>query len=323
MTRRPTSRGVSLVATTALLALMLLVPAGASAAVPTVIVDGTGPNPVVVSAGEPVAFSTALTNDDTSNISLKLTTTDQSLVVLSAKATNGTCAVTTPLSCTFKNIKPGMTAKASIVLRAPSSGASFNAQLKWDTTGVAKDRGGNSHGDSFYYPHGVLPTAGLPLTVGLNTDATNFRARYVLTPTQQTVANAQAVNSANPHATKVIAPSTLMGVTVQDGTGVTALACAGCFGETSIIEVAGGDEFPGGFRVVITMDSSEIPGGVNAGNVAIYHEWDGGSENISLRCTFTAGLPDTMPCLNAKKLPGNDLEITIWTTHNGIMRGNA
>lgn len=319
MIRRPTLRGISLVATSSLLALMLIGPASTLAATPSVTVTGTGPDPATVSYGEPVAYSTALTNNSSSTLSLSLTTTDQTLAVLAATGTGGTCKSTSPLSCSFKNVKPGATVSAAVVLRAPTSGASFDAQFKWYTSGVAGDQGGNSHGDFFYYPHGALPTAGLPLTTNLSSDTLNFQGRYVLTSTQQSVANSQAVGSANPQATKVVAPSTLIGVTVQDGS-TTGADCATCFGEVSTIYVAGGATFSGGFRVILTLDSSEIPSGVNANNVKVYHEWDGGSELISARCTFTAGLPDSMACLNAVKLSGNDLQITIWTTHNGFMK---
>lgn len=312
------------VVSSALLALMLIGPAGVSAATPAVIVTGAGPNPATVSYNEPVAVSTAVTNDGTSTFSLKLTTTNQSLVVRSATATGGICATTSPLSCTFKNVKPGITVSADVVLQSPATGTSFDAQFKWDTTGIAGDRGGNSHGDSFYYPYNGTPTIGSPLTVGLNGDAINFRGRYVLSSTLQTVANSQAVDSANKHATKVVAPTTLIGVTVSDG---TTLACpvgvTTCFGEASVVSVAADTAFPGGFRVIITMDSSEIPSGVNANNVGIYHYGSGSypDEKISPRCTFTNGLPNAMPCLNARKINGNDLEITVWVTHNGVMRG--
>lgn len=323
MIRRPKSRGISLIASSSLVALMLLVPAGATAATPTVILNGTGPNPATVSLGEPAAFSTSLKNNDTSNISLKLTTTDPSLVVLAATATGGTCQQTTPLSCTFKNVKPQVTVSAAVVLQAPAAGTSFNAQLKWDTTGISNDKGGNSHGDSFYFPNSGVPTVGVPLTVPLNSDATNYRSRYVLTTTQQTVQNDQAVGSANKQATRVVAPSTLIGVTVSDGTAGD--ACTGCFGEASVVEVAGGAPFSGGFQVIITFDSSEIPSGVNANNINVYHTWTGdpapGFETISTRCSFSGGLPTSMPCLTAKKVNGNDLQVTIWTTHNGVIHG--
>jgi hypothetical protein len=325
--RRPKFRAISLVASSSLVALMLLVPAGASAATPTVSLTGpTAGTPGTVSPGETVAFSVSLTNQDSSTISqLSLTTNDPTLTVASATSADGKCATTSPLSCAFRNLKFGTTVSAFVVLNAKN--ANFGVQFRWDTTGQAGDKGGNSHGDSFYWPYsGVTTTPGTPIAVGVNGDTTNYRSRYVLTKTQQQVFNNQSINSTNKQSTQVNAPNTGIPVTVQDGPGGPACpASVVCFGEASVIEVNGGQPFPGGFQVILQFDSSEIPGGVNANNIQIYHTWDGppapGFETIPTRCTFSGGVPTSLPCLTAKKINGNDLQVTIWTTHNGVIHG--
>ena len=324
MIRRPIIRRVSYAVASSLLAVMLLGPAGASAATP--VVGTTGPtvaSPGQVSPGEPVSFGTvSLTNLDSSTISqLALTTDDQSLTVASATSEDGTCALTSPLSCTFRNIKPLQTVSAVVVLNAKS--VDFGVLFRWDSTGRAGDKGGNSHGDSFYWPHGDLTTdPGTPIFVDVNGDTTNFRSRYVLTSTHQSVFNDQAVDSANQQATKVVAPVTGIAVTVSDGTFVDCPDGYDCFSEASIIEVAAGGSFPGGFQVILTFDSSLLPSGVNAHTIEILHQSAGyPDETIDTKCTFTDGLPDTMPCLTAKKVNGTDLEVTVWTTHNGFMHG--
>jgi hypothetical protein len=306
---------------------MLLAPAGVNAATPIVAVGGTGPTPGTISYGEPVAFAPTLTNKDTSTFSLTLTTSDQTLVVLSATATGGTCLQTTPLSCTFKNVKPTATVSALVVLQAPSTGTGFNVQFKWDTTGVAGDKGGNSHGDSFYWPNNGTNTDNTTfLPVGLKNDA-NFHARYVLTNKQTTIGDDQTVGTGNPQATQVIVGSTGFDVTVSDGVIDKNFCGLGlsCFGDTSTIQVNGDiGQLPGGgwFRVVLTLDSSEIASGINANNITIYHRLnDGSEENISASCTLSGGVPtNTTACIIVKKLPGNDLQVTIWTKNNGFMK---
>ena len=69
-------RRVASIASSALLALMLLGPSAASAATPSVIVGstsetatGTGASPTVVSIGDTVRFQSTLKNTDTSTIS--------------------------------------------------------------------------------------------------------------------------------------------------------------------------------------------------------------------------------------------------------------
>ncbi|MBI2777011.1 MAG: hypothetical protein HYX57_07085 [Chloroflexi bacterium] len=310
MTRRPTSRGVSLVASTALLALTLLVPAGASAAIPDLI-RSSAPAPATISAGGRGAVIFGIYNNDKSTVSqlylVNVAITGGSIVGL--YPSQGTCAAT----CSLGQLKPRKAATVTVVFDASAGASSVNVTGIFNTTGLGSGGGDQSHGDDW-------PVA---QSVATSSDSQDFGGRFVDAANDVVVQNLQAVGTTNPQATKVIAPQTMVGVSVEDGGTATCPATITCFGEASVIEVAGGATFPGGFRVVITMDSSELPSGVNAKNIKIYHAWDGGSENIFLRCSFANGLPKSMPCLNAVKVNGNDLQVTIWTTHNGIMRGNA
>lgn len=315
MTRRPTSRGVSLVATSSLLALMLLVPAGASAAIPT-LNKYSYPAPATISAGGRGAVIFGITNNDKSTVSqlylVNVEITGGSIVgsIVGLYPSQGTCAATT---CSLGQLKPRKDATVTVVFDASAGASSVNVTGIFNTTGLGSGGGDQSHGDQW-------PVA---QSVATSTDSQDFGGRFVDSSNDIVVQNLQAVGTTNPQATKVIAPQTMVGVSVEDGGTAACPATITCFGQASVIEVAGGATFPGGFRVVITMDSSELASGVNAKSIKIYHAWDGGSENISLRCSFANGLPKSMPCLNAVKVNGNDLQVTIWTTHNGIMRGNA
>ncbi|MEO7663946.1 MAG: hypothetical protein ABIV26_02395, partial [Candidatus Limnocylindrales bacterium] len=222
----------------------------------------------------------------------------------------GTCAAT---SCTLGQLKPRNDATVILVFDALPAAASVDLAGRFNTTGLGSGSGDSSHGDQWDVAQGV----------STSTEAQDFSGRFVDIGGNVTVQNLQAVGTTNPQATKVIAPRTMVGVSVEDGGTASCPATIACFGNASVIEVAGGATFAGGFQVVITMDGSELASGVNAKSIKIYHAWDGGSENISLRCAFLNGAPKTMPCLTATKVNGNDLQVTIWTTHNGIMRGNA
>ena len=316
MIRRPTLRGLSLIATSSLLALMLLVPT-TNAAIPALI-PTTAAAPATISDGGQGAVIFSIYNNDTSTVSqlflVNVTVPGGSFV--KAYPTQGSCDATG--YCTLGQLKPRKTATVIVVFNANAGVASLDVAGTFNTTGLGTSTGGdNSHGDA--WPVDQL--------VATSSDAQDFSGRFIDAGGNVIVQNLQTVGTGNPQATKIIAPKTLIGVSAEDGFLTDPLTCPStipCFGETSAIEVAGGATFPGGFQVVITIDGSLIPSGVNAKNVKIYHTWDspapGGSEVISTRCSFTNGLPKSMPCLTAQKVNGTDIQITIWSTHNGFMK---
>lgn len=326
MNRTHLARAGSAAAASTLIALQLM--AGASiAAVPLATATATAV-PSTVTPGDVAGYVVQYRNDDSSTISKVALTATMSdgfaYAVQSATTSAGSCKTGTgPLSCSLGNVKPGAT--VTIVLGLTTSTASSSVTTTFDFTsgGSTPTDGGTSHGDSWF----------ASATTALSADP-NFRGRFVAKSTQQTVENLQTLSATNPHATKVIAPVTLIPVTVQDGPA-TALACGGAFtqcpatafGETSQISVDGGRTFASPFKVIVSFDSSEIPSGVNQGNIKIYHQWsDGfgtGEQLLADRCVTAKGAstPSNAPCVTVRKLPGNDLEVTVWTFHNGSMKG--
>jgi hypothetical protein len=311
--RRPTLRGISLVATSSLLALMLIGPASTLAATPNLTQYGI-PAPATVSANATGAIILGIHNGDSSTVSQLFLTgasiTGDGTFTL-ANPSQGTCTGT---SCTLGQLKPGHDITVALVYTAGSVVGTVTGSGTFNTTGTA-GTGDNSHGDSWF----------ASAQASVSTDTLNFGGRYINNGNLVVQDNQSVNKDTNRQATKVVAPGNLIGVSVSDGgTQGTCPATLTCFGETSAIEVAAGASFPGGFQVIITLDSSEIPGGVTTRNVRVYHTWvdapTPGSETISARCSFTNGLPNSMPCLNAVKVNGNDIEITIWTTHNGFMK---
>jgi hypothetical protein len=309
---------VGVLASASLLAVALLGPAPAGAAIP-IASTGLSAVPATVLAGARGAFVARFQNDDTSTISqLYFVGSISGATFVAAYPSQGSCSASAA-SCSLGQVKPGAANAVSVtvVYQTTASATSVGGSFAFNTTGLGSGGGDNSHGDSW-------PVSASAAT---STDP-DFGGRFI-DDANLVVQNDQAVNdSTNRHATKVIAPNGFIGVTVEDGY-VAAQACppapyvcTNLFGETSVVSVAAGGTFPGGFRIIMTFDKSELAG-VSANTLKIWHTYSGGSEVISAKCSFASGAttPSSMPCLTVKKLPGGDLQVTVWTTHNGSMRG--
>lgn len=319
MIDRRIRRGASITAATALLAAALLGPTSVGAAVPAAHTEATA-IPSTVLNGETGAFLVEFWNDDSSTIAkLYLDATITGGTYLNAYPSQGSCTFGAVLECDLGQVRSGSNGYVSVLLTytASDDATAVDGAFEFSTTGLGSSvEGDNSHGDSW------TDSASASLT-----HDPDFGGRFI-DGSNLVVQNYQVVGDGNPHATKVYAPQSFIGVTVEDGAGngscnAAFVDCTRLFGEASFVNVADGGTFEGGFRIVITMDSSEIPAGVNANNVSIYHYYDGGEELITDRCTFAkhSSTPESLPCLTVKKLPGGDLQITIWTEHNGVLRG--
>ena len=327
----------------ALLALALIGPIGASAAVP-ILTPTWSVIPTTVHDGDYVAFRGAITNDDTSTVSqlyLVELTRDPNLTLVSISTSQGTCDTTTDpnhFKCTLGQLKPHKTAKVTAVyltalVASPATQYTASGSWEFNTTGLGSGGGDNSHGDSW-------PSESA-LTVNVTNDG-DFGGRYVLTNNDKIVENSQALNNLNPHSTRAFSPVVGIGVTVED-IDCTQLpidpicgTLTGGFGQISRVNVNDGLDvggLPGTnptlLHFYIQFDSSEILQGVNAGNVIINHTYvpevagDSGFESITARCTFAkkATIPIKAPCISPKNLSGGDLGVDIWTFHNGGFKG--
>lgn len=276
------------------------------AATPEVTVWNSGPVPGTVAPGEPVAFTVYARNDDTSTVSQFYLRDLTAGTVLSATPSKGSCQQTEPLDCSLGQLKPGVTVSVLVVYLAPASGSSMPVTWVFSTTGLGS--GGpdsdNSHGDEF-------PTSS---SVSLNASA-DFGGRYVNTNSQTTVQNGQTLGPSNKQSTIVFSPETGIGVTVEDGPGAGGDGGCGsgatCFSETSAINVNNGASYENGFKVVVNLHSSQIPSGVNANNLVVYHD----GVQITDKCGKTPD-PD---CYSVKKFSWG-LQVTIWLTQNGNIK---
>lgn len=355
------------VAVTASLAAMLLVSAGAFAATPSAVWGSTSQtsttsaaSPPLSKDGQTVWFETTFQNTDTSTMAQLFLNgiTDATVysvgkpatfaisATVDGKASNG-CSNATPLSCSFRNIKPLTVVQVAVVYQVPAdpyagtascpfgrsqgygvppsgtiSGPALCLLLQWSSNGSPSSDGGSSHGDTWNWYDGVA----------LTTDP-DYQGSYVFDGSLSIVKNDQGVGPLNPQATVAFSPASGIPVTVQDGPFASAncnaavVDCSLLFGQWSIVSVNNGLPIPGQgttlYEFQITFDPSEIPSGLNANSLEIYHTYPGADEIIKDTCTFAKGssTPSNPACLTVKKLKGGALQVTIWTNHNGGFKG--
>jgi hypothetical protein len=260
--------------------------------------------PGTVSAGDMVAFNITITNlkDSDGDPVHLVAATPSGATFLGGSVSAGSCTPGASLDCTLNLVTLGTSRTAQAVYRAPSSGSSFAVTFK----GYTDD-----------------PTVTAIGTATLSSDP-NLTSRYVFDSASMTVSTNQAIGAANPQSTLVKAPTT--GIVVSAGEAPGTVICPTsrpCFSQQSEIHVGGGTTYPAGFKVVLKLDASEIPQGVHWWNIGIAHQFDNGSWEILPRCSrfWWSFPPNHIPCFNARPLWGGDIEVTIWLTENGKLRG--
>jgi hypothetical protein len=262
---------------------------------------GSGAVPAKVDKGEPAAFQIWARNDDTSTISQFFLSIDADGGTLSSatwsksSGQSGTCSTTTAYDCSFGQLKPDVTVYVTVVITTPTVGSTMVPTFVFSTTGIGSGGGDNSHGDTWSESDSV------------SLDGTDdYAGRYVNSSGVTMVQNNQVLGTGNAQSTIVYSPETGIGVTVEDG-----LSCgeAGtCVGEASEISVANGKSYTNGFKVVINLHSSEIPSGVNANNITVWHD--------GVQITDKCGKTPSPDCYSTKKFSWG-IQVTIWLTHNG------
>jgi len=280
--------------------------------------------PASVSPGGKVAFDLyfKLADTETSTLSqLNLAATTPAGAALlglePGSPSQGSCTTAVNLSCTFGAVAPGVEVTLRVVYRAPTSGLSLTIPFKFNTTGVAPDKGKNSHGDSYDTP-GVVDLNG----------SGDFAGRYIQVGDSLTVSDNLALHKTrNPQSTLVNAPAGAIGVTVGEQAGNTAVcpAVAGtCFGQWSVISVNDGTPYSAGFSVVIGYKG-------NIGNASFVHLFDGYDPVTNPTAYELIKYPDDicsdaspdaaeLPCMILSSVNGDSFA-TLWLNQNGRLSG--
>jgi len=293
-----------------LTAVSVALPASTLAALPDVQV-GKGPvaqtdaqngaTPTKVDPGEPVLVQVWAFNNDSSNISQFYLAIASAGTLSSATWTksggqSGTCSPAGTYTCSFGQLKSKSSVVVTALFTAPSAFGSMNNDFVFSTTGVGvSSTGDNSHGDTWSVHN--------PVTVDNSVD---FAGRYVTTNDLKTVKTGDTPSSLDKQTTVVFSPETGIGVTVDDSAGCP--TTTNCFGQISEISVANAKYYSTGFKVVVNLHSSEIPAGVNANTIQVFHD----GVQIVDKCGTTPS-PD---CYSAKKTTWG-IQVTIWLHQNG------
>jgi len=330
---RRRSFGLKLAAISALLMLASSIPSAALAATPSWAMDVT-PLPAKVSPGAVAGYRVVIRNTGNSNISqVFLTTALQTnadppvladpaaiLPIAYVATSQGSCdAVDTIepidpvfLDCTLGAIRAKKSATVTVAYQTSVDWSRLRVIFEANTTGVAGDNPGSSHGD-------VLQGVGL---TEFGDTGGNFGGRFLLGP-DLNVSDDVALTASNRQSTKVNAPKSTIGVSVADGDQTTPVVCpVACWSETSEIHVDQGAFFGSGFKVEIGIykDLSQTVHGV-------WHEFDaprvvGGvtvtGESIVTKCPKN-GIPTSnqIPCFTSVSTGGGNILVTVWLKENG------
>lgn len=264
-----------------------------------------------VSPGAAVAYDLFFDNIDTSNISQlflnAVTPTGGTLLGVETTNRPGACTTTNnTLSCSFGSIAPSA---APIMMRVvydtPASTGNFDIDFLFSTTGVAADKGKNSHGDDYKASTHVTLVA-----------SDHFAGGYSLNTDQ--VSDLQTLSKQNPQWTAVNPPASNIPVVVAERAG-SLFACPGasaasCFGQWSYIAVNAGATYPGGFSVQLGIDA-------NKPNANFVHLFDDGTfELITAPCSDSSPDATELPC-KIVTTEGGDTFATLWLKVNGNIKG--
>ena len=309
-------------------------------------------SPFVVTVGLPVAYPVTVTNGggNTLNHVTVFGQLDPAFTFLpQLTVPDAFCSDTEP-RCDFDQVRPGQPAPQAIFYYAAP--ATVSDPVNGDTynfTGLARvSQGSNDdqnpgNSDSFTSPPvvtKVVPTS--PNLVsghsvpGIRTFTTGGLDCALLGLPANCEAGTVALGSGNPHGTRVTVPSNAE-VTVADLPPLLpnmapnpAVACptaiaATCFGWGSSLSVANGATIPGGIRVTMRWDLSELPSGMTDKKLRVAHLLTATTfEQVTGKCSFNqAGVPTNMPCFEVApfKLADKDIQATFWLASNRVSRG--
>jgi len=310
------SLGLALTLTTGMFAGSAL--AAAAPLTPT----GTNLSPAFVSNGGLAAFSVTATNDGPSNISQLYLTGPSDAPVYGVEASASIAGVETPLSgvcttsgqllCSFGAVNALDSVTVKVALTTPSSGSSWTADFEWSTTGYVTDQKGKnkSHGDAF------------PYTFDVNLSNDKDKAGSYVWDSSQSVVQNSSINRNNPQSTKVNVNVTKVPVSVEDGSTISCVGydvtCpASLFGQTSQVNVDN-DHYQSSLFVIVI----QVYHGPNANQVnGVYHSWNDGTGNHDENIPLCTSSTPTTPCVQPENVMGGNLQLTIYTWHNGNYRG--
>ena len=315
MSRARASRPSARAALVAILLLATAVPA--SAAGPGVVVDPTA-SPVQVTVGMPIAYVIRVTNNTNNTLKYAGISGETSVDLDYILSDPATCSQSGP-SCVFDNLPAGATATAVFVFEAPAVPGSFNFTALSDFDGDTT----NPNATHNYTIEGVIQTTVLA-------ESPNLVMGYSVPGIREFTTGLGNLNGTNQHGTTVNVPVNAE-VTVADlppghpdATCPPAIA-ATCFGWASSLSVDNGELIPGGIRVRMRWDFTELPKGMTPQKLRIAHLL-GNNQFVHVKdaCVYDGqGVPTNMPCIAVApvRLGDKDIEAIIYLASNRLVKG--
>jgi uncharacterized repeat protein (TIGR01451 family) len=309
------------VATRFALALIIMLAGAGPVSARTVDVVVHTSSPTVVTAGYPVAYPVTAQNvgKNTLNSVVLSGVAPDTFTYLSASSP--ACSATEAV-CVFGQVPSGASLPAVtfyyLVPEAPGD-YQFRAVVTVNEGDADRSDDKSVAGDSF---------SSDPVDTKVVAFSNDFVSGYSLAGVRRMFSTGLTnLGPTNQHGSSVTVPSDAE-VRVAD---VPPLAidvpcptvAASCFGWATSLEIGDGTEFPAGIEVTIQWDASQLPPGMTDRKLRIVHFDEDGYELVSEPCTFTDGLPDTLPCIKSapQKQPDKDIKATILLLHNGFVRG--
>jgi hypothetical protein len=287
--------------------------AGVASAAPPNWVMTVTTVPGEVTPGAPAGYDVTITNNGPSNISqlyLVARVNGKTNVPTAFVGTpsQGTCSPGGQvLLCTFGALNAGQSVTVRVGYGTPSSGSSSQVEFEGSTSGTSFTDPGRSHGDL------LLPNPAITSTI-LNSNK-NFGG-FFSTDGTNSGGNSDQLNGNNKQSTRITGLIAGFDGTVSDGS-VTPDAClpnttpgVDCTlidGETSVVNVNGGVNVPGGFFVIIHYKNGTTP----TGFVHTFSGPGGPQEKINA-CADPAH--PTAPCFTWDPVTTT---AAIFTLHNG------
>jgi len=305
--------------------LMSVVPAAGAAGD---ITFDTLSSPTQITAGNPVAYPVTVTNS--SQRTINHVTVSGAVEPAGFEFLYATpAAQCSGAVCTFQQLSSGQSLpEITFYYLVPTSVAdpvNYDSYTFTVTANVGEGPNDNpnaAHDDEFSHPVTTFVRPSHPDFVGGHS-IDGVRA----------FSTGLGVGGGNPHGTSVTVPTNAK-VTVEDlppgaVPACPAFAAATCFGWGSSLDVgadltAGPEFFPSGFEVIMRWDDSQLPNGMTPRKLRVIHLLDnGGYELVEQLCTYSGGLPTTLPCfLEAPyKVDGKDIEVRMLWGQNGVGRG--
>jgi hypothetical protein len=298
--------------------------APAFAAVPTATVHDEA-LPAQFTAGDDVGFRSTFDEQDTSSLS-KLylvfnvngasSNSYLSAIRTGSDVTKSACTAGVPVTCQFKNVRPGEHIVVTAGFVVASGATQLSAQSVWSTSGQTTSDGGTSHGDSWTdlrYNNPPLHPDALTSTL---TDNADFGGGFS-SLLGSTIGNGQVVTALNRQATKVAGLPAGVAATVLDGDTASGACgpydCTNAIGTWSEVTVGDGQTFGSPFQIVITYYQ-----GTPKSFVHQYSDGNGGFLYELVGACPKKNPAGSAPCFtwNAKTS-----QATILTFHNGSWRG--